>query len=165
MRKYLLDTNVFIEANKMTYPPDLFPGFWEWLEKELVTGNLYSIIPIYEEILKGKDELVNWAKEQYRKNVFHSVDDEITQQHYIKIVKWAVSPEQNFKSSAQRTFLDVADSWLIAKALSNKATVVTHEQYSPGSKKRILIPNVCKAFNIPYLNTIELMRNRGALFN
>lgn len=42
--------------------------------------------------------------------------------------------------------------------------MVTHEVYTPNSKKRILIPNVCKEFNIPYINTIDLIRQTGAVF-
>lgn len=128
------------------------------------SGKLYSIIPIYEELLKGTDSLVDWAETQHRKKAFHQIDNEITQRHYATVAEWAVA-EQQFKTTAQEEFLGVADSWLVAKALSTEATIVTHERYDANIKKRILIPNACKAFDIPYINTIQLMRKRGARFN
>jgi len=56
---YLLDTNIFIQAQKIDYPFDVFPGFWEWLERDLKGGVIHSIEPVFKEIKNGNDELSN----------------------------------------------------------------------------------------------------------
>ncbi|PIC03990.1 DUF4411 domain-containing protein [Anoxybacillus flavithermus] len=35
---------------------------------------------------------------------------------------------------------------------------MTHEQFEPNSKRRILIPNVCRAFNVLYMDTFDMLR-------
>ncbi|MBF0434972.1 MAG: DUF4411 family protein, partial [Magnetococcales bacterium] len=52
----------------------------------------------------------------------------------------------------------------IAKAHARKATVVTHEMPNPESKNRVLIPNICKTFNIAYINTFDMLREMAAKF-
>ena len=37
------------------------------------------------------------------------------------------------------------------------ATVVTHEKSHPNSKKRVLVPDVCNAFHVPYMDTFDLL--------
>lgn len=164
MSLYILDANVFIEAKRYTYPFDVFPGFWEWLDQEYEKKNLLSIKPIYDELTAGDDDLSQWTKERKDTDWFVKVDDEETQKNYSKIASWAVDPANNFKNTAYEDFLNVADSWIVAKAISENATVVTHEVYQENCKKRILIPNVCRAFGVPYINTIELIRKTGARF-
>lgn len=55
----------------------------------------------------------------------------------------------------------VADSWLIAMAKAYQYTIVTHEEYKSDIKRKIPIPNVCRAFDIPYINTFEMLRRLG----
>lgn len=84
---------------------------------------------------------------------------------YTEVVNWAVSKGQ-YKQHAIDEFLraEAADAWLIAFAKQNNVTVVTHESSSPKSQKRILIPDVCNDFQIPYCNTIQMMRELGEQF-
>ncbi len=164
MSLYLLDANVFIQAKRFTYPFDLFPGFWEWLDREFDNGQVDSIYPIYQELTAGEDKLSDWAKERKESGWFMKVDDEPTQLSLARVASWAVDPVNGFKTTAYEEFLDVADSWIVAKAISENATIVTHEIYQANAKKRILIPNACKAFDVPYINTVELIRRTGARF-
>lgn len=43
MTGYLLDTDVFIRAKNQHYGFDLCPGFWNWIDREHVTGKVFSI--------------------------------------------------------------------------------------------------------------------------
>ena len=45
---YLLDTNVFIQANKLHYGLDFCPAFWEWLDRESqATGpEVFDALPV-----------------------------------------------------------------------------------------------------------------------
>lgn len=54
--------------------------------------------------------------------------------------------------------------WLIAKALSTGATVVTHEVLNLEVKRKFIIPNVCEHFQVPYMNTFELLHRLDAKF-
>lgn len=164
MSLYILDANVFIQAKRFMYPFDVFPGFWDWLEQEYVNRKIISIKPIYLELVAGNDDLSQWAKDRKDNGWFIDVDDSETQKNYGAVASWAVDPANSFKQSAYEDFLNVADSWLIARAITDNATIVTHEVYDQNCKKRILIPNACKMFGIPYINTLELIRKTGAVF-
>lgn len=70
----------------------------------------------------------------------------------------------HYSEPAVAKFLDSADSLLIAKARSIGATIVMHELPNPGSKKRVLIPDVCLIFDFPFMNTFEALRQFSAKF-
>jgi hypothetical protein len=53
---------------------------------------------------------------------------------------------------------------LIAKAVTAGATVVTQETYEPFRLNKVKIPNVCRAFGVPYLNTFDLLQQLRAKF-
>ena len=40
--KYLVDTNVLIEAKNRYYAFDIAPGFWKWLNQEHAQGTVFS---------------------------------------------------------------------------------------------------------------------------
>ncbi|TLN23599.1 DUF4411 family protein, partial [bacterium] len=163
--KYLLDSNIFIQAKNMHYPFESFPGFWSWLRQNMEIGVAASIEPVFDEIMRGNDELADWTKERKDCGCFLSVSDTATQQVYRDIAAWAVDPARIFKDNAKSEFLRVADSWLVAKAVSEKLTVVTLEKYQVDCKKRILIPNVCRAFGVECIDTVELIRRTGVKFD
>jgi hypothetical protein len=72
----------------------------------------------------------------------------------------------NTTSAQKAVFLAAADYMLICAALSNPGSIiVTDEKYSPSfdanNNEKIQIPNVCKYFNIEYLNTFDFMRKES----
>ena len=68
----------------------------------------------------------------------------------------------SYPSHQASAFLGGADPWVIAQALCDGSTVVTHESHAgPGSKK-VKIPNVCEAFGVRYIKIYDLLRIRGA---
>ena len=144
---------------------DVFPGFWDWLDQKKKNTSIISIRPIYDELIAGNDILALWAKNRKDAGWFVPVDDVPTQQKYASIATWAFDPVQRYKNTAQTEFLSIADSWLIAKASAEGWTIVTHERLDLTSRKRILIPNVCNAFHVKYINNIELLRRSGAQFH
>lgn len=158
---FLLDSNVFIEAKNKYYAFDLVPAFWTFLEKQSLKGEVQTVLPVIEELVKGNDELKDWIED--RKDVLGlRVDEPAVQEKFRKIAEWVNS--QIFSEGAKADFLSGADPWLIAKAYEVGATVVTQEVYKSDIKRAIPIPNVCNAFGIPYVNTFELLRQLGAEF-
>ena len=159
---HLLDANVFIEAKNFYYRFDTFPGFWEWLDAEQAKGQLASIESIRDELLKGNDDLAAWIKERKNSGWFLSVENVDTQQNLAQIASWVMA--QPVKEAAKPEFLGGGDPWLIAKAKAIGATVVTQETFDAKSKKRVKIPNVCRAFHVPCINTFDLLQQTGATF-
>lgn len=61
--KFLLDTNVFIEAKNRYYAFDICPGFWDWMDA-VCDGDIASIVSVRDEMTGGNDELADWAKDR-----------------------------------------------------------------------------------------------------
>lgn len=162
--QYLLDTNIFIQAKNIEYPFDVFPGFWDWLHRDLTAKSISSIKPIYTELVSGNDDLAEWIKNYNNHDYFLPVDDEATQEKFAEIANWVYSPDRVFKDTAKDEFLNVADSWLIAKAAAYGLTIVTQERYDANCKKKILIPNVCQTFGVEWIDTIQLLRRLNVKF-
>jgi hypothetical protein len=158
----LLDTNLFIQAKDQYYRFDTFPCFWNWLDMALASGHLASIKTIRDELLKGKDELADWIDARNSSPCFLPVDDDPTQTKFAEISAWVMS--QPYKPRAQSDFLAGGDPLLIAKAVTAGATVVTQETYEPFRLNKVKIPNVCRAFGVPYLNTFDLLQQLRAKF-
>jgi hypothetical protein len=74
---------------------------------------------------------------------------------------WAAG--QNYEPAAVNTFLQVADYYLVAHALANGHTVVTHEVPS-NSTKRIKIPNACLGVGVKVMTPYEMLRHERARF-
>lgn len=161
---YLLDSNIFIQAKNIQYPFDVFPGFWQWLERDMESGAIHSITPVFKELVKGNDELKIWISKYRDTGCFLKVDDVATQRAYKEIINWVYSLNSRFTEPAKNEFLSVADSWLIAKAMATNCTIVTLEKFDPNIKKKIKIPNVCNNFSVAYINTIDLLRVMNVKF-
>jgi hypothetical protein len=60
-------------------------------------------------------------------------------------------------------FLQVADSYLVAQALSHGDVAVTHER-SSASTKKIKIPDACLGLGVKCMTPFEMLRRERALF-
>lgn len=63
--KYILDSNVFIEAHRRYYSFDIAPSFWKFLMDNAKANKLISIDRVYTELTKGKDQLAEWIKREF----------------------------------------------------------------------------------------------------
>ena len=152
---YLLDSNVFIQAKNGYYSFDIVPGFWRWLELLAEEQSVLKIKAVREEIIDGNDALCDWISDLPKG--FFAEPDIPVQENLRKIVTY-IMQEKRFAEHHSYTFLEKADPWLIATAMTGDFTVVTHEKKDgPGSKK-VKIPAICEEFEVPYLSIFELMR-------
>ena len=156
---FALDANVFIEAHRHYYAFDLAPKFWEDLIQHAASGRVESIDRVKVELQKGGDQLAAWANEQFA-CAFASTDEEDVIQCYGDIMKW-VNAQPQFSHAAKADFARGADGWLVALARAKRRVVVTHEVLNLDVRRKIPIPNVCQAFDVPYVNTFEMMRRLG----
>jgi hypothetical protein len=156
-----MDSNAYIQAKNLYYNMEFCPAFWEWLDKQFKSGQVMSIDNVYLELTDSNDELSDWAK--HHKPHFISVTDKKTQDMFGNIANYVVSLTE--KSAADiENFLSKADPWIIAKASTMGATVVTHEAYVPSNSKKVKIPNICKKFDVEYINTYQLLSKLNAKF-
>tara|TARA_R110001599_G_scaffold298022_1_gene502318 strand:- start:8222 stop:8716 length:495 start_codon:yes stop_codon:yes gene_type:complete len=159
--KYLLDSNTYIQAKNFYYNMEFCPAYWDWLDAEYEKGNLASIANVYDELKVYGDELSSWVKK--RKNHFVEDSDDATQEKFAEVAEY-VANLANKKPEHIANFLDKADPWLIAKASTLKATIVTHERLDPPSSKNVKIPNICQVFEVEYISTYDLLRRLEAQF-
>lgn len=161
---YLIDANVFIEAKNRYYNMSFCPAFWDWLLRECAGQRLFSIQSILSELTNGSDELAAWANSN--RHFFLSVSDNETQQNLSSVVAYVAEQQQSVPMSpgAMNEFLRGADTWLIAKAMTLDATVVTHERLDPQCRRKFLIPNICNNFNVRFMDTFTLLHQLNASF-
>jgi len=160
---YVLDANVFIEAARRYYAFDLAPLFWESLVHHAANGRVKSIDRVRQELARGKDELAQWATEQFS-DAFASTDEQDVIDSYTQVMGW-VQAQNQFSDAAKADFANAADGWLVAYARSKGHIVVTHELPSPDARRKVPIPNVCGAFAVNYHDTFEMLRQLGVRFS
>lgn len=160
--KHLLDSNTLIEAKNRYYGMTICPGYWPWILQQHQALEIASIVPVKDELAKGNDELTLWVKGNA--GLFEDSSDQQTQAAFGNIVSRIAEQVPVMKAGALEEFLEGADAWLIAKAMTTGAVVVTHEVYNPDIKRKYTIPNVCALFGVPYMNTFELLSKLDARF-
>lgn len=163
--KYLLDSNVLIEAKKRWYSFDVCPGFWDSLLGNYKVGVVKSIDFVKSEVLQNDDELTEWVCNRVPDEFFDSTNDEAVIQHYQDVQKW-VATHSAYKPEAKATFADfnLADPWLIAYAKSFDFTVVTHETFEKDRINKVKIPNVCNQFGVKWIDTFKMLENLRTVF-
>jgi predicted nucleic acid-binding protein len=159
MTRYLLDTNIFIQAKNLHYGFDFCPAFWEWLTDRNAGGRVASIDKVGDELQAGGDDLSDWASARGRA-FFLSPDDPVVPA-LGRVSAWATS--QTYEAAAIATFLQVADYWLVAHALAHDFIVVTHEVPSDSTRK-IKIPNACIGLCLTCISPYEMLRRERARF-
>lgn len=155
---YVVDANVFMQAANSYYAFDIVPKFWTWLEGRL-GSDLFSVVPVKDEILKQNDDLADWLKSVDDPSWVLAVDDEETQLQMPVITKHCV--DYGYRSSGIAKFLDGADPWVIACARKNNWTVVTQEISQPETRKRVKIPDVCDSLDVENILVFDMLRKLG----
>jgi hypothetical protein len=161
--RYLIDTSVFIQAQRAYYSFRIAPGFWDSLIELHKQGRVISIDRVYDEICFGEeDELTVWAKTAMPKSFFDASGDLPAVRWYAQIQTWANSQPQ-FSAAAKSEFADETDAWVVAYAGANNCTVVTQEVFSPDIQRKVPIPNICKAdaFKVPCVDVFTMLERLG----
>ncbi|WP_347986303.1 DUF4411 family protein [Methylomonas sp. AM2-LC] len=158
--KYLLDSNTYIQAKNFYYGMDICPAYWDWLDQQFQLGTVASVDMIAKELKEGNDELAQWVKD--RPEHFINNDDDETQSVFTEIVQAVVAGDYN--PGNRDSFLAKADPWIIAKAKTIGASVVTHESLAVQNTKKVKVPNICRQFDVPCLNTFQFLRELEARF-
>jgi hypothetical protein len=156
---FVLDSDVFIAAKNTYYAFEICPGFWASLLHGHEQGRVQSIDQIRRELLAGarEEDLVLWVKQSVPSEFFQSTETEDVLGAYSAIMGW-VQESTQFFPAAKDKFATEADGWLVAYSMVHRTTVVTNEQPRPGARNRVLLPDVCKQFNVPTMDTFTMLR-------
>jgi len=157
-RPYLLDSDVFIAAKNSYYAFAICPGFWNSLIHHYGAGNVRSIDRVRGELLAGRktEDLVQWVKNKVPSAFFMDTEEEAVTDAYEQVMLWVQRNPQYF-DQAKAKFATEADGWLVAYVMAHGGIVITNEQPRPGSRNRILLPDVCTEFNVTYKDTFAML--------
>jgi hypothetical protein len=154
--QYVLDSNVLISFKH--YYLEVFKSFWDKLQILKDENKLVSVYECFNEVNGSVEEPVqSWILKN--KDIFLEPQPE----EYEFLVQ--MFQNEKYRETVSKKALEKgtfsADSYIIAKAYSTGGTVVTEEKYKPNSAK---IPTICKYFNIPCINSKEMMVNEKMSF-
>ncbi|WP_051298945.1 DUF4411 family protein [Arthrobacter castelli] len=158
--KYIVDTNVLVEAHRFYYAHDIAPSFWDWLTHMNDAGSIYSV-PAVKNELGGGDWLADWVRR--RKSSFWITETAATVTAIRDCVAWADS-ESQFTDAALAEFEASADLRLVAEARASQALLVTREVSDPRSKKRVKMPNAAQAVGASCASPFTMFRQLGLTF-
>jgi hypothetical protein len=150
---FCFDTSALLECWSRYYPIDVFPGIWERLAYLVEGGDLIAPDEVHEEIRRKDDGLAEGLKT--RAGMFVSLDGPV------QIASTEVLAEfpELVKALSGRT---QADPFVIGLARVRKAIVVTQER--GGNRARPRIPLVCDYFEVPCIDIVGFIRQRGWTF-
>ena len=120
--KYLLDANIFINAENYNYPHEIFPGIWQLFELFAKQQIFFSIDKVYDELLKGHDFVNEWAKKN--RNMF--VDSGTNGISYFNEMSKKLDEYNCPPKHRQSFFSTIADPFIISYAKAKGCTVVTN---------------------------------------
>ncbi|OVE50621.1 DUF4411 family protein [Chromobacterium violaceum] len=148
MKKYLLDSNIFIQAKNFHYNFGYCSAFWDWITAAHLADLVFSTQKVRTELLNGKadDPLVKWINQDLPESFFvDDLKDKNVMINYANIIRTANSNNQ-YTTQAKSEFAqhDKADAFLIATAKAHNYILVTQERSQPGARKRIMIPDMAQ---------------------
>lgn len=165
-KKYIIDTNVFIQGKNFHYNFDFCQGFWDWVKDSHKKGVVYSISKVKAELMLGnKGDLARtWAQNMPAGFFLDDVKDQKVMSAYGDVMKWA-SADKHYQPAAIKIFSDFskADAFLLAYAKAHGAVIVTQEFSEPNKKREIPIPDAAtKIGGIQTIPIYELLRKHAS---
>lgn len=148
--KYVVDTCSFAALQRV-YPPDVFPGVWNLVDKLASDGIVGSVEDVLEELKINDDALYKWARKH--KGIFMPLDGQIQ-----TLATTILSTHSSLIDLKKRK--SGADPFIIAAAIITSGAVVTEEKPSGGPPK-VKIPDVCQAYRVPCMTLLDLLRAEG----
>jgi hypothetical protein len=157
---YLIDSDVLIDAKNRHYGFDFVPAFWDWIVQQHQAGRVFTVQKVADEVLAGEDELARWMSEV---PASFCISVGLNDQASLRAVaQWATSAQ--FTQGAVSDFLQKADYHLVAQAATLGYTVVTQETSDPTSRKRVKIPDACRATGVSSITPFNMLRTKNARF-
>lgn len=140
---YIIDACALIDAAKeYNMSKKVFAPIWEALDDMISSGQLLTSSEILDEL--KDDDLTKWIKT--RKDFFIPLSKEIQEQVSVVLEKYPDLIKMKSTSNSN------GDPFLVATAIAKHGCIVTNERPGSGNNGDVRIPNVCKGFDITYMN-------------
>ena len=167
MPEFWIDSDVLISAKNGLLAFDIAPRFWIALDTYVHVGRISSPSKVYEELTTEfhDDELAAWARE--RKDTHFVEPDDAVQASFTRIADYVLAI---YAQAFAHPFLDGADPWLVAYAMTHGGRVVTLETMAnlPNPDRqtgrinaRVKIPNICSQFGVQPASLPQMLRELG----
>lgn len=153
---HLLDANVLITANRLYYPLERVPEFWEWLVHMGQTDQIKMPLELVEEVRDGSDGLAEWMSDQDHLDAL-LLDEDADVELVQRVINEGYAPDLDDKEIE----IIGRDPFLIAAALRSAADrcVVTTEVSKPGRRRANRhVPDVCNSLSVRWMDSFGLIR-------
>ncbi|MFA5848844.1 MAG: DUF4411 family protein [Bacteroidales bacterium] len=146
-KTYCLDANVLIQAWQKYYSPKFCPSYWEVLNSLGSQGRIFIPETVKDEIVRTEDDLTKWLRNS---NIpILKIDQEVT--NCLRDIYSNNPLHMHLVDNIKNRSL--ADPWVIAHAIKERAVVVTKEEKLTAiNSNRIKIPNVCENMGVPWID-------------
>jgi len=151
---YVFDTSALIGPWSRTYPPDLFPSFWERMDGLATTSRILVPEEVVAELARKDDDLCGWVRARAAKMVAPT-----TRPLMLTVREVLASHRHLMKTGTSR---NQADSFVIGLAVIDPRTVVTEEGL--GSAKKPTIPYIWRHRDIDCITPLDFIRAEGWQF-
>ena len=153
---YVIDTSV-ISALHRNYYRSQFVTLWERFDKMVAEGRFTSTREAYRELDDGGGESFEWAQRNAGLFVTPTAKEGsfVAQIYAVPHFQANIEKQKILKGGRN------ADPFLIARAASLGATVLTMEQLKDNAAK---IPNICDHFKVPCIDLRQFMQKEKWIF-
>jgi Domain of unknown function (DUF4411) len=152
---HLLDANVLITANKLYYPLERVPEFWEWLLHHGAARQLKMPLEMVEEIREGTDDLADWLSDRDHLDAL-CLDEETDVALVQRVINNGYAPDLN----DQEVEIIGRDPFLIAYALrapTDRCVVTTEISKPKRLRANRQIPDVCMQMQVACMDSFGLV--------
>lgn len=140
---YVIDACALIDAAKhYKMSKATFSPIWDAIDEMIEKGELITSSEIHDEL--KDDDLIEWAKKH--KEMFVPLTQEIQIRAKEILKKYPTLIKMKSTSNSN------GDPFLIATAIEKGGCIITNERLGDEKSKNFRVPNVCKGFDVPYIN-------------
>lgn len=154
---YVFDTSPLSTLFK-NYYRKRFPSLWSQFDDLIDNHQIVSTREALREINDGSNkDLREWS--DLNRDIFTTPN--AIEGAFVGRIYSVTHFQQNIEQQKLLKGGKNADPFIIAKAFSEKGTVVTLEMFKPNASK---IPNICNHFKVPCITLEEFMEEEGWVF-
>jgi Domain of unknown function (DUF4411) len=152
---HLLDANVLITANRLYYPLERVPEFWDWLLHHGTNGQAKMPVEMVEEIRGGTDDLADWLSESDHLDALCLEEDAD-----VALVQRVINEGYARDLNDQEVEIIGRDPFLISYALQRDGRCVVTTEVSKPRRVRANrhVPDVCATLNVSWMDSFELVK-------
>lgn len=153
---HLLDANVLITANRLYYPLERVPEFWDWLLHYGTNGQVKMPVEMVEEIRDGTDDLAAWLGDRNHLDALR-LDEEAD----VKLVQKVINEGYAQDLNDQEVEIIGRDPFLVSYALRDQdgRCVVTTEVSKPRRvRANRHLPDVCMQLQVSWMDSFGFLK-------